>query len=46
MAATIQIQYSYFYLNAKQIYLYLGLRNGIKIAKIKCCEIYIDYFGT
>ena len=35
MLATIQIQYSYFYSNARQIYLYLGLRNDIKIAKKK-----------
>lgn len=39
--AAPQIQSSYFYSNARQRYLYLGLRNGLKIAqkKLECHEI-------
>jgi hypothetical protein len=32
-SGTLQIQYCYFYSYARQKYLYLGLRKGIKIAK-------------
>ena len=45
--ATIQIQYSYFYYNPRQKYLYLSLRNGLEIAKNKMLQNIVDYlFGT
>jgi len=45
--ATIHIQYSYFYYNPRQKYLYLSLRNGLEIAKNKMLQNIVDYlFGT
>ena len=44
MPATIQIQYSCFYSNARQNDLYFGLRNGIKMAKNKMTRNIINYF--
>jgi hypothetical protein len=31
----LQIQYCYFYSNVRQKYFYLGLRNDIKVGKVK-----------
>jgi hypothetical protein len=44
MLITIKIQYSCFYSNARQNYLYFGLRNGIKMAKNKMTRNIINYF--
>jgi hypothetical protein len=44
MPSTLQIQYCYFYSNARQKYFYLGLRNGLKISKNKMPRNIVDYF--